>query len=72
MSARDNQKLSSLLSKGFERSFDWNKYKKSESKNAANEFRYFLELKFVLVNRLFALVYPNRNDDSKRFIYQKE
>ena len=42
--ARDNQKLSKLLSKGFERSVDWNKYKiKSDNKNTTNEFRYFLK-----------------------------
>ena len=35
LSARDNQKLSKLLSKGFERSVYWNEYKtESENKNA--------------------------------------
>ena len=44
LSARDNQKLSKPLSKGFERSVYWNEYKtKSEDKNMTNEFRYFLE-----------------------------
>ena len=44
LSARDNQKLSKRLSKGFERSVDWNKYKiKSDNKNTTNEFRYFLK-----------------------------
>ena len=34
LSARDNKKLSNLLSKGFERSVYWNDYKtKSENKN---------------------------------------
>ena len=57
LSARDNQKLLKFLSKGFERSVYWNKYKtKGENKNAKNEFRYFLELNFVGVNRLFVLV----------------
>ena len=38
LSARDNQKLSKLLSKGFERSVYWNEYRtKSENKNTANE-----------------------------------
>ena len=42
--AKDNQKLSKLLSKGFERSVYWNEYKtKSEGKNTTNEYRYFLE-----------------------------
>ena len=37
LSAKDNQKLSKLISKGFARSVYWNKYKtKSENKNAAN------------------------------------
>ena len=41
VSARDNQKLSKLLSKGFERSVYWNEYKtKSEIKNTTNEYRY--------------------------------
>ena len=37
LSARDNQKLSKHLSKGFERSVYWNEYKtKSENKNTTN------------------------------------
>ena len=68
LSARDNQKLSKLLSKRFERSVYWNEYKrKSEKKNTPNKYRYFLESNFVGVNRLFVLVYLNRNDDVKRF-----
>ena len=60
LSARDNQKLSKLLSKGFEWSVYWNEYKtKSENKNTTNEFRYFLESNFVRLNRLFVLVYTN-------------
>ena len=43
LSARDNQKLSKRLSKGFERSVYWNKYKtKSENKNTTSQYRYFL------------------------------
>ena len=39
LSARDNQKLSKLLSKVFERSVYWNEYKtKSENKNTTNVF----------------------------------
>ena len=54
LSAKDNQKLSKLLSKEFERSVYWNKYKKkSEDKNITNELRYFLESNFVGVNSLF-------------------
>ena len=38
LSARDNQKLSKLLSKGFERSVYWNKYKtKNVNKNTRNK-----------------------------------
>ena len=40
LSARYNQKLSKLLSKGFERSVYWNENKtKSDNKNRTNEFR---------------------------------
>ena len=56
LSAKDNQKLSKLLSKGFERSVYWNKYKtKSKNLNTTNECRYFLKSNFVGVNRLFDL-----------------
>ena len=66
LSARDNQKLSKLLSKEFERSVYWNEYKtKSENKATTNEYRYFLKSNFVGVNRLFVLVYLNRDDDVK-------
>ena len=67
LSARDNQKLSKLLSKGFERSVYWNEYKrKSENKNPTNEYRYFLESNFVEVSRLFVLVYSSQDDAYKR------
>ena len=53
ISIRDNQKLSKRLRKWFERSVYWNEYKtKRENKNTTNEHRYFLESKFVRVNRL--------------------
>ena len=44
---------------------------KIENKNMTNEFRYFLKSNFVRVSRLFVLVYPNRNDNSKRFETRK-
>ena len=60
LSAKDNQKLPKLLSKGFERSVYWNEFKtKSENKNTINEYRYFLESNFVEFNRLFVLVFTN-------------
>ena len=52
LSARDNQKLSKHLSKGFERSVYWNEYKtKSENKNTTNEYRHFFESNFVGVDK---------------------
>ena len=68
LSAKDNQKLSKLLSKGFERSVYWNKYKtKSDNKNTTNKFRFFLESNFFGLKRLFVLVYTNQDVASKRF-----
>ena len=68
LSTRDNQKLSKILSKVFERSIYCNEYKtKSENKITTNEYRQFLESNFEGVNRLFVLVYINRDDASKRF-----
>ena len=61
-------KPSKLLSKGFESSVYWNEYKtKSENKNTANEYRYFLESDFVGVNRLFLLAYSNQDANAKKF-----
>ena len=68
VTARDDKKLSKLLSKGIERSAYWNEYKtKRDNKNATNKFRYFLELNFVGVITLFCLVYSNQDNASKRF-----
>ena len=47
LSARDNQKLTKLLSKGFERSVYWNENKtKSENENITNELKIFSRIKF--------------------------
>ena len=76
LSAKDNQKLSKLFSKKFEQSsVYWSEYKtKSVNKNAANEYRYFLESNFVGANRFF--VYSNEDGNLKDLkledmIYQK-
>ena len=62
LSSKDNQKLSKLLSKWFERSVYWKEYKtKSEMKNTTNEHRYFLKSHFVGVNPLVPLVYLNKS-----------
>ena len=67
LSAKNNQKLSKLLSKGFERSVYWNEYNtKSEKINTTNEYRYFLRSTFVGVNKLLVLVYSNQDANSKR------
>ena len=72
LSPRDNQKLSKLLSKGFERSVYWNVFEtKSDIKSTENEYRYFLKSNFVKVNRLFALVYTNKSNNAKRFNARK-
>ena len=64
--ARGDEKLSKLVTKVFERSVNWNEYKtKSENKNTASEYRYFIESNFVGVNRLFVSVYSKKNTDSK-------
>ena len=48
LSAKDNQKLSKRPSKGFERPVYCNEYKtKSEKKNTANQYRYFLKSNFL-------------------------
>ena len=65
--ARDNEKLSKLLSKRSEISVYWNEHKtKRDDKNTTNRFRHFLEFSFVGVNRLSTLIYPNQHKNSKR------
>ena len=72
LSGKDNQKLSKLLRKGFERSVYWKEYKtKSDNKNMTNKFRYFVKSNFVGVNRLFVLVYSNEDAAFKRFKAKK-
>ena len=48
LSAGDNQKLSKLLRKGFEKSVYWNEYNKikNKNKNVTNGYRHFLESNF--------------------------
>ena len=66
LSAKDIQKLSKL-SKEFKTSVYWNEYKtKNENRNAANEYRYFLELDFAEVSRLLILIHSNQDDNMKR------
>ena len=68
LSAKHNQKLPKLLSKGFERSLCWNEHKtKSENRNTTNEYRHFFKSNFVAVNRYFVLVYSNQDANSKWF-----
>ena len=72
LSAKDNKKLSKLLSKGFERSVYWNEYKANqETKTTKKEYQYFPEPNFVGVNRLFVLIYLNRDNDVKPFKTRK-
>ena len=74
LSARDNQKLSKLLSKGFEKSVYWNKYRIiRENRNTTNEFRYFLESNFVGINRLlfFSFMLIVKDLKLKYIIYEK-
>ena len=66
LSGKDTQKLSKLLSKGLERSMYLNKHKPKSGKYRINEYIYFFQLKFAVVNRLFTLVYLNRENDLKR------
>ena len=65
LSAKDNQKLSIHLSKGFERSVYWNGCKtKNQNKNMTNEYRYLSNL--VGVNRLFVFYDKSIDSDIKR------
>ena len=61
------QKLSKLLSKEFEKLVYCNECKtKSKNKNTTKQYRYFTESNFAGVNRLFAIIYTNQDNSSKR------
>ena len=46
----------------------WNEYgTKTQSNQTTNEYRYFIGSNFVGVNRLFELIYLNRNNDVNKF-----
>ena len=65
LSAKDSQKLSKLLNKGFEISVYWNEYKtKSDNKNTTSEYRYFHISNFsgLCLDRFFVLVYSNQEE----------
>ena len=64
LSAKDNEKLSKSLSKGFEKSVYWNEYKT----RSEDESRYFLESNFAGVIRLLVLIYSIQDNDSKMHI----
>ena len=72
LSAKDNVKLSKLLSDGFKRSIYWNKYKVIDNIlveiAANNEEKYIRELldsSWQGVKRLFVLAYNNKEGDNK-------
>ena len=72
LSAKDNQKLSKILSERFERSGYWNKNKsKCENNDTTNKYRYFLKSNFIGVNRLFVLAYLNQDDNIEIFKAQQ-
>ena len=52
----------------------WNEYKtKSDNKNQANEFRYFIESSFAGINRLFFIIYAKKAKrfDARKYYLQK-
>ena len=72
VSAKDNEKLSKLLSKGSQRSIYWNEHKtKFENKNTTNDYIYFLESNFVGVNTIFVVINFNKGNDVKHFKAQR-
>ena len=68
----DNAKLSELLSKEFERSVYWNKYKATLTDYAANSYiRERLEASFQRVNKLFVLSYARGDNVTNENSYRK-
>ena len=45
--------------------------KQNVNRNMTHEYRYFLKSNLVVVNRLFVLIYLNRENEAKRFKAQR-
>lgn len=72
LSGKGNQKLLKILTKTFERSISWNEYQtKSGNKNTPNGNRCFRKSNFLVVSRLFDLVYSNQGSNAKRYNSQR-
>ena len=73
LKTEDNTKLSKLLSKGFKRSVDWNKYRVTPNKNyPVHEYiRERLDAGIQGVNRRFVLAYGRENDDATEISHRK-
>ena len=72
LKTRDNAKLSELLSKGFERSVSWNKYKAILKDYAANSYiRERLDASFRKVNKLFVLPYARGDNVTNENSYRR-
>ena len=56
LSARDNQKLSKLLRKGFERHVYWNEYKKENKKQQMNIVTFSNHILLEVIDCLFWLI----------------
>ena len=71
LSPNNNQKLSKLFRKEFERSLYWINIIKIENKIMTNKYRYFLKWNFVGVNELFVLIYWKKDDNAKTYKLSK-
>ena len=62
LSTEDNAKLSKLLSKGFKRPINWNKYKviRNKTNDENNYIRQRVDTSYLGVKRLFVLAYRDR------------
>ena len=62
LSTEDNAKLSKLLSKGFKRPINWNKYKviRNKTNDENNYIRERVDTSYLGVKRLFVLAYRDR------------
>ena len=75
LSAQENQKLSKILSRGFEKSVYWNEYKTKVRRKIKEIIIDIKQSNFMGVNQPFVWIYPNQDDNlnkcEKNIIYQK-
>ena len=72
MSINDNIRFLENIKQGFKRTISWNKYRSEiTTQPKSNNLDYLIDPTFRNINRLFALLLKNSNNDPTRYSFDK-